>query len=158
MGPPLRLQSAARANELKGYAGEHAEEKEATMAIQFTNCSQNPHLIADLRIHVTPDPPVVGRTVTETWTFDSHVELPASAKVRQVGHVGIFKVSDITMDLGSVPGVQCPIVKGERTVRIEYVVPADAPAGVTINVERTVTNPDGTEVLCCKGDMKFNRG
>ena len=126
--------------------------------VKFTSCGTSADSVLLDTITVTPDPPVLGKAVTLNLKGKLSKVLDLGSKMHLKANIGTIKVKDETYDMCSKAQLPCPIAVGQQTINALLEVPSNIPPGVTINMQITGTNKDGSAAFCLTGSMKFARG
>ncbi|KAJ1547152.1 hypothetical protein HK405_006547 [Cladochytrium tenue] len=112
----------------------------------FTICSAAGDAITPKAISYTSVVPGKNVTVTLTGDLSTVVTAGASAHITAVW-LGFITVLDVTVDMCA--DVTCPVQPGtDITISFSFLIPAEAPSGVTVDVTAHGYNGDGTELVC----------
>ncbi|KAJ3196148.1 hypothetical protein HDU83_008096 [Entophlyctis luteolus] len=114
-----------------------------------TKCSKSSDTFTITSLTYTPNPITAGSNVTVSVTGTSTKDIVTGASVHVVATIlGFITVLDKTIDVCSAEGVSCPIVAANNeVVAFQFDVAPGTPS-LTVDVKATLTNADGSEIVC----------
>jgi len=131
-------------------------------SVVFSSCGGKGDTLKIKSITISPDPPVVGQSVSITVTGRLSRKLMRGTQMELVATVGGWQVKDKMYDLCTEMGIQCPIESTpdkDQTIVATLPVDSSIPPDVTIHAKMQATNPDdGSPAFCMEGDMTFAEG
>jgi len=113
----------------------------------WSNCGSPSDHLKDLKVTITPDPPVLGQalTISASGTFDE--ELTAITLNYNVD--GLISGSLDLCNLLSKTTHPCPIPAGPLSITKSFNLP-NLPPGIPVSAQATVLDQNNQEVACIK--------
>ncbi|KAF9909516.1 Phosphatidylglycerol/phosphatidylinositol transfer protein [Linnemannia zychae] len=125
----------------------------------FSSCGSSSDSFSLSSVTYTPNPPKVGQNVCITLNGSLSKEVSAGSTIRVTATFWGINVYDQTADLcaGLAGGANpCPISTAATTVTQCITVPSNVPAGVSLNLKATASNPDNSRIFCISGPLTFS--
>jgi hypothetical protein len=118
-------------------------------AHDFTTCPGHQDQMGITAVNVFPDPAQVGKNIEVTVSGTTTVTVNPGAAVHLAVKLFDVTITHLNLDFCKDLGVVCPLASGTAWQgKITYLVPAQAPGGLTVDLELQLNNSDKSDIGC----------